>query len=697
MSLQRRLVIAVVILLALAAAGLMIVLSLTYNRQLDSLAQDRLQHDVPLLRAQLEEYRLRDLHLAEVMAANPEVVSGTVAHDGAALDKVLGPLHIEASPAVQTVAVVDPQGQIIAMDPFGDLSLANDAPVRAALQGVRDVNVATSRNVLFWIRAGSPLTVESAWPIRSGGTNAGALVTLNTIGDGVFETLLNPADLQGAIVAPQQRAVVAANTQLRQLNQQQKLPGLFDASLKGFFQQAVSGGQPYYFVSVAFPSQPVRTRLLLGIPSGRLRSEAARLRWQLAAVAAASLLVLAAIGWLLVHWLLRPVRQLRSGALHVRDGGSTAELAKSAPAEVREVAAALSGLAAELASAIEAERGQRNHIEAIIDSMAEGVVISDANRRVTMVNPVGKRLLGMKEPRDGALPGDLLIPNRATPGDASLEAQNDKGWPGKPQTIKSRSAPIIGEDGRTTGYVTLLHDASEEAELDRLKSEFVGIVSHELRTPLTSIKGSVDLLLDDETGRLNPTQRRFLSTIRRSSDRLINLVNDLLDLSRLEAGRVQLDVHPVDARHVVEDTARNLENLFASKRQAVHIDCAANVPPILADRQRMEQVLINLLGNASKYTPEGGEVCVAVRRVEDQVEIAVSDTGPGLSPEDQERVFEKFYRAGESLTQQQAGSGLGLAIARSLVELHGGTLTVLSELGHGATFTVRLPAYEGEE
>jgi signal transduction histidine kinase len=340
---------------------------------------------------------------------------------------------------------------------------------------------------------------------------------------------------------------------------------------------------------------------------------------------------------------------------------------------------------------VEAERGQRGHVEAIIDSMAEGVVVSDVNRRVTLVNPVAKRLLGINgaDPT-AALPGDLIPLNPETGQHVQLA--------GSSAVIKSRSAPIIGGDGRTTGYVTLLHDASEEAALDRLKSEFVGIVSHELRTPLTSIKGSVDLLLEDETGDLNATQRRFLSTIRRSSDRLINLVNDLLDLSRLEAGRVQLDVHPVDARHLVEDTVNSLSNLFAAKKQTIRVSCDPLLPPILADRQRMEQVLVNLLGNASKYTPEAGEVCVFTHCEDDCVAIDVADTGPGLNGEDQERVFEKFFRAGDSLTQQQqAGSGLGLAIARSLVELHGGRLGVSSELGRGAIFRISMPTYEGEE
>ncbi|HLY67256.1 MAG TPA: ATP-binding protein, partial [Chloroflexota bacterium] len=674
---------ALLLVLLLCAAGLAAVLAETYDHQLQAVAQDRLQRDLPLVHSELEEFRLRDLHLAEIMANNPDLVSATATRDGGALDKVLGPLHAEAAPAVQTVAVVDPNGQIVAMDPFSDLNLAGDAPVKLALGGTRDVNVGTTKNVVYWVRTGSPpLAIESAWPVRFGSDTIGAVVTLNVLSDATFELVLNPAHLAGAVVAPQQRSFLAGNIQLRQLNQQQKLTGFFDnpGQKNAFYRQAVVGGEPYYFVAEPFPTQPAATRLLLGVSGKELASAADSLRRQLAAVALIAFLVLAAVGWLVLQWLLRPVRQLRRGALEIGDPVGTFELSKSAPPEVREVASALSGLAAELAATLEAERGQRSHVEAIIDSMAEGVVVSDVNRRVTLVNPIAKRLLGINGAPNGAeLPGDLiaLSPNS--------------------NVIKSRSAPIIGEDGRTTGYVTLLQDASEEAELDRLKSEFVGIVSHELRTPLTSIKGSVDLLLDAGTGDLNPTQRRFLSTIRRSSDRLINLVNDLLDLSRLEAGRVQLDSHPVDAQHLVEDAVSNLGNLFAAKKQRVQVSCQPGLPPILADRQRMEQVLVNLLGNAIKYTPEGGEVCVAARRDDGFVEIAVSDTGPGLTPSDQQRVFDKFYRAGETLTQQQAGSGLGLTIARSLVELHGGTLTVESELGQGATFRTRMPSHEEEE
>ncbi|HEU0166428.1 MAG TPA: ATP-binding protein, partial [Chloroflexota bacterium] len=581
------------------------------------------------------------------------------------------------------------QAQVISVDPFVDASFTNDAPVRQALQNARDTNVQTTRNSLLRLSPAAPvLSVESAWPLRVGTRTVGAVVLLNALGDADFNTLLGPSGLQGGIVT-MQHVLVAGTTNLRQLQQQGKLAGLLTgADDKGtVFHGKVNGASDYYALAETLTVPP--SQLVLAVSGGDLASSEAGLRRQLAGLGLIVFLVLSALSFLAVRLALRPVRMLRAAVRNTAEDGTpfVPSLPRSTPPELREVGQALADAAAKLSAALEAQRGQRSHIEAIIDSMAEGVVVSDVNRRVTLVNPVAKQLLGI----NGAENLNGLLPLES---DVTRDSK----------VIKSRSAPIIAEDGRTTGYVTLLHDASEEAELDRLKSEFVGTVSHELRTPLTSIKGSVDLLLDEETGELNPTQRRFLNTVRRSSDRLINIVSDLLDLSRLEAGRVQLDLHPVDAAHLAEDVVASLGNLFNAKRQQVETQAEPELPPAMADRQRIEQVLVNLLGNASKYTPEGGRVCVSLSRGEPapdgstRVRIGVTDSGPGISQPDQYRVFDKFYRAGDVLSQaQQTGTGLGLTIARSLVELHGGTLTVESELGQGCTFIICLPAYEGEE
>ncbi|MFI5269233.1 MAG: PAS domain-containing protein, partial [Chloroflexota bacterium] len=428
-SLQWRLMLALLLMLALSTAALTTVLARTYDSQLQAVARDRLQQDLPLLKSSLDELRLRDLHLVELIASNPEVVSGVEAHDSAALDKVLGPLRSQTAPAAQFLTVVDTKGQIISTDPFTNLTLASDTPVKDSLQGKGVLNIATTTNSSFWVRPNFPnLSIEAAWPVKSGSRTVGAAILVNVIGDGIVDSMLASSQLQAAVVAPQQRTVLAGSLQLRQLNQQQKLPGWMDnLDKKGdVFRQPVSGGDDYYFLQAAFPSQPVAMRLLLGVPGKDLTATAATLRRQLAGTALMVMLVLAAIGFVLLRLTLRPVRQLRKAAARIQAGSAAVGLSKAAPVEVREIGAALSGLAGDLAAALETEHGQRSHIEAIIDSMAEGVVVSDVNRRVTLVNPLAKRLLGI----NGADTAAALLPLAS--GDL---ASNSK-------VIKSRSAPI---------------------------------------------------------------------------------------------------------------------------------------------------------------------------------------------------------------------------------------------------------------
>ncbi len=555
--------------------------------------------------------------------------------------------------------------------------------------------MATTRNSVLAFHTGYPvLAYESAWPVRSGTKTVGAIVVLSQISDETLNSSLAPAKLQAAVIAPQQRLLLAATTEVRRLNNQRQLPATFfgDTGAKQpIFVQDVTDGQPYYFAGESLPSQPIASQLLLGVSAQDVTLAAEALHRQTVIVGVVAVAVLAALEAGLLFFVLRPLRRLTKRARAISlDAGIQVIPPAAGPRDLTVVRETLSQMSESLAEAKREQRSDRTRVEGIIDSMAEGVVVSDVQRHVTYVNPVAKRLLGIHGAEEAtALPGDLVAVYQGGKNPVEVTANS--------KVLRSRSAPIIGDTGQTTGYVTVLRDASQEAELDRLKSDFVGVVSHELRTPLTSIKGSVDLLLDEESGEFSATQRRFLSTIRRSSDRLINLVNDLLDLSRLEVGSVQLDCHPVDVRHLVNDTVNSLGNLFAAKKQSVRTSSEPELPPVLADRQRLEQVLVNLLGNASKYTPDDGEIAVYAHVDGQRVVVEVSDTGPGLSADEIERIFEKFYRVGDSLTRQQTGSGLGLAIARSLVDLHGGELWVTSEPGHGATFYVGLPIYDDEE
>jgi len=238
-----------------------------------------------------------------------------------------------------------------------------------------------------------------------------------------------------------------------------------------------------------------------------------------------------------------------------------------------------------------------------------------------------------------------------------------------------------------------LEDLNQKVqEANRLKTEFVTVVTHELRSPLTSIAGYLDLLMEEEGCEGAEAREACLQIVKRNADRLLELIDDLLDLARIEAGKLELKRLPLDLEGLIREVSEALRPQIEGKGQHLHLDLAAPLPVVTGDPERFTQILLNLVSNAHKYTPQGGSITVTTRAERAGVCIAVQDTGIGLSSEEQQQLFTKFFRAQHPLVREAGGTGLGLAIAGALVELHGGTLTVVSAPGQGATFNVTLPA-----
>jgi len=233
----------------------------------------------------------------------------------------------------------------------------------------------------------------------------------------------------------------------------------------------------------------------------------------------------------------------------------------------------------------------------------------------------------------------------------------------------------------------------QEREVDRMKSEFVSLVSHELRTPLTSIKGYVDVLLTDQTdGELTGLQREFLGIIRNNARRLTNTTNDLLDLSHLESGKMELHLEALNINLLISELLPSFQPAWDEKRQTFTLHLPEEAPTVLGDADRVTQILTNLLSNAHKYTPEGGRIDLSVETNECSACITVADTGIGLSLEEQVHLFTHFYRADNTATKAVGGgTGLGFSITQSLVEMQGGEIQVDSTPGHGSTFRFTLP------
>ncbi len=228
-------------------------------------------------------------------------------------------------------------------------------------------------------------------------------------------------------------------------------------------------------------------------------------------------------------------------------------------------------------------------------------------------------------------------------------------------------------------------------QADRAKSEFVSFVSHELRTPMTSIRGYADMLIKGMCGPLTSQQEQFVHTIHSNAMRMQILVSDLLDVSRIETGHMRLEIKSVDLMSALEDALQATQGQIEARSQQLTVKVPEDLPPVHADPARLTQILINLLSNAYKYTPEGGKIRVRAWQQNGFVHCAVSDTGIGISPDDQAKLFTKFFRSEDPAAQEMPGTGLGLCIVKNLVELQGGQIEVESQLEQGTTFAFTLP------
>lgn len=354
------------------------------------------------------------------------------------------------------------------------------------------------------------------------------------------------------------------------------------------------------------------------------------------------------------------------------------------------------------------------HLGQVFASMPNGLALMDQQGRVLRHNPAWLTIWGlppdsMRDPFYVSLDlVPLLLPRLRDPLALTELCAEGQRSPAEVQSLLVRlnnphqelmllSAPTRDSFGSLTGRLWIVSDVTREREADRLKSEFLSIVSHELRTPLTSIMGYTELLLARD---FTPAeQREFVKTVYNEANHLYQIVEDLLGITRLEAGNVRLDRWAVSLRQIVSDLTAHLNNQISGKHTML-IDIPPHLPPVYADRDKVRQVLVNLITNAVKYSPNGGEIRLTVAgNVElppdhpkgQFVRIAVSDQGIGIAPEDLPRIWERFYRVDNGNTRRIGGTGLGLSIAKALVELHSGRIWAESKLNKGSTFYFTLP------
>lgn len=373
--------------------------------------------------------------------------------------------------------------------------------------------------------------------------------------------------------------------------------------------------------------------------------------------------------------LVRATRDLAAGELGRR-------VNPAGPRELNELGTAFNAMAEDLSSAQERIEEERRRLAVTIESLGDGLIVTEpGSTTIATVNPRALELVPELDVGGDVAARDSPLPPLAE----ALEEETIVEHRGR--TLALTASPLGAE---SAGVVWTVRDMSERARLEGAKSDFVATASHELRSPLTSIKGFAELLARSPEN-MSERQQEFVDIILKSTDRLVDLVGDLLDVARIEADQVEINRRPINVGEAVLDVTELIGPRLALKGQELDVYIAPTLPFALADAARVRQIVANLLTNAHLYTSDGGKIHIDVEPDRTGVQIAVVDSGVGMTKEEAEHVFERFYR-GRNGTAANPGTGLGLSIVKSLVELQRGEIAVESEPGHGSTFRVWLPA-----
>ncbi|MGI6604997.1 MAG: ATP-binding protein [bacterium] len=409
-----------------------------------------------------------------------------------------------------------------------------------------------------------------------------------------------------------------------------------------------------------------------------------------------TLVVATVVAFFLSRSLSRPLICMEQAAQAMAAGDFTPRVTVNSADEVGRLGDALNHLAQELARTVDALGAERDQLAGILGSMTDGVITFDKEGEVLLFNPPAQAYLaplveltiGQRLGTDISLPSveEAFHQVLATGKMASAEIELDN------RAFSCRLAPLKGEpQGNVRGVVLVLLDMTRERRLEEMRREFVANVSHELRTPLTYLQGYTEAILDGLAA--DPAEeKKYLKIILDETLRLRRLVSDLLDLSRIEAGQVDLPLEEVRLVELVDQVLPKLVPMTADKNLELVTQIGPELPPVWGNPDRLQQVLINLLDNALRHTPDGGRVTVTAREIEgNMVAVSVSDTGSGVPPEDLPYLFERFYKVEKARTRTTAGTGIGLAIVRSVVEAQGGQVWAESSPGAGTTITFTIP------
>lgn len=406
----------------------------------------------------------------------------------------------------------------------------------------------------------------------------------------------------------------------------------------------------------------------------------------------------------LVNKIVKPIRNLIDKIKKIAEGDYTQQLDVTGDDEISELSKEFNIMSEKLKKydllSIRRLMKEKQKSESIVESISDGIIVTDEDNKIILVNNAAEKALNIKETKvinrhflEGINKEEIFniiknIKNKSNLSDTKkytdITIENDEEIKHYNVNVK----PIRNKDGENIGMVTLMQDITKLKEVDQMKSDFVSTVSHEFRTPLTSIGMSVGLLLEGITGEITEDQKELLDAIKEDNERLKSLVSDLLDLSRLESGKIQMDIDSYDINNIINHSVKPFYRQAEEKNTNINIDIKENTSKVKADFNKISWVLTNLIGNALRYTPEDGtgKIEIKVKDTANKVLVSVADNGKGIPEDHQKKIFEKFIQVKDVNGENTGGTGLGLAISKEIVNAHGGDIWVESNIGEGTIF-----------
>lgn len=427
-------------------------------------------------------------------------------------------------------------------------------------------------------------------------------------------------------------------------------------------------------------------------------------------ITAAGIIVLAIIASsLFARAISRPVRALKNSAERIANGDFSVPITVQSHDEIGRLGQSLSGMAARLRESYRRLALATERNKTLLESLSEGVIAIDEQTNIVVINDRALQILELKDKKVIDLPVGHVVTvydehdqDRELAGaeipvvvalqtlHASERVVTFHRASGQKRLVHIAANPVIVE-GKLSGAIMTVRDVTKEKEVDRMKTEFISLASHQLRTPLSAIKWFTEMLLSGDAGDLRPDQHEFAQNISDSTERMIDLVNALLNISRIESGRIMVDPTPTDLGELVSGIVNDLKAKVEEKQQSLVISVHQDLPKVNLDQRLVSQVYLNLLTNAIKYTPKGGEISVFISRKDDQIISQVTDNGYGIPSEQQDRLFQKFFRATNAVKVETDGTGLGLYLIKAIIESSGGRIWFESEEGKGTTFWFSMP------